>query len=161
MSELAAWKEHGFGGQKICLRDEGQVTSPLSLGFLPSQSNCQNTCHTYHLIVYVQPFAHTGAKHKHKACCVLSSCPSRLPPPPPWGSTWASLLSGFHSDLFSGNTGKRLVCKGRERGQVFIALAPSCPLGWVDGVQFYPRPHLPPRTTALTTPAPPPPRPSG
>lgn len=67
------------------LSDRGQVTSPLSLGFLPSQSNCQNICHTYNLIVCVQPFAHPGAQHKHKACCVSSTCPSRsaLPSPSP------------------------------------------------------------------------------
>lgn len=61
------------------------------------------------------PCIRAGAKNKNNALLCLVHSPLQVGSPfSTRGSTWAFPLSGFHLGLFSGNTGKRLVCKGRE-----------------------------------------------
>ena len=73
-------KEKKEGKKKLVLQSEDLDKSlyRLSLGFLTSQSNCQNICNTYNNIMAdVKPFTYRRATNK--TCCVFSICP--LPHP--------------------------------------------------------------------------------
>ena len=135
------------GRKKLVLQSEDLDKSLylLSLGFLTSQSNCQNICNPYNNVtVDVKPCTYRCAKTK--ACRVFCICLPPLPrlalcfPPGKESGLLCSLASAWKWPI---ETLAEDWCLKEERGSGIFALPPFTLLGSSDCVEFvYLRPQL-------------------